>query len=157
MYVPDNPEALLLVDARNGFNELSCMAMLWTVRHRWAAGARFAFNCYRHATTLVVRRAGKPCATIASAEGVVQGCPMAMVLYGLALLPLAEALKEAEPTVLQPCYADDLALQGQVKRLPTVMTILEKRGAPPWILPGTFQKHPGLPSDGQRRSRGRPW
>ena len=24
-----------LVDARNGFKELSCLAMLWTVRHRW--------------------------------------------------------------------------------------------------------------------------
>ena len=34
-----------LVDAHNGFNELSRLAMLWTVRHRWPARARFAFNC----------------------------------------------------------------------------------------------------------------
>ena len=33
-----------LVDARNGFNELSRLAMLWTVRHRWPAGARFGRN-----------------------------------------------------------------------------------------------------------------
>ena len=33
-----------LVDAHNGFNELSRLAMLWTVRHRWPTGARFAFN-----------------------------------------------------------------------------------------------------------------
>ena len=39
---------MTLVDARNGFNELSRLAMLWTVRHRWPAGARFAFNCYKH-------------------------------------------------------------------------------------------------------------
>ena len=25
----------MLVDARNGFNELSRLAMLWTTRHRW--------------------------------------------------------------------------------------------------------------------------
>ena len=34
----------MLVDAHNGFNELSRLEMLWTVRHRWPAGARFAFN-----------------------------------------------------------------------------------------------------------------
>ena len=38
-------EACLLVDARNGFNELGRKAMLWTVRHQWAGGSRFAFNC----------------------------------------------------------------------------------------------------------------
>jgi len=27
------PYATLLVDARNGFNELSCKAAMWTVRH----------------------------------------------------------------------------------------------------------------------------
>ncbi len=38
------PEGLTLVDARNGFNELSPYLMLWTARHRWPKGARFAFN-----------------------------------------------------------------------------------------------------------------
>ena len=33
-----------LVNARNGFNKLSRLAMLWTVQHRWPAEARFAFN-----------------------------------------------------------------------------------------------------------------
>ena len=33
-----------LVDAHNGFNELSRLAMLWTVRHRWLEGERFALN-----------------------------------------------------------------------------------------------------------------
>ena len=42
------PSGSTLVDARNGFNELSRLAMLWTVRHRWPAGARFVFNCYWH-------------------------------------------------------------------------------------------------------------
>ena len=36
-----------LVDARNKFNKLSRLTMLWTVRHRWPAGSRFVFNCYR--------------------------------------------------------------------------------------------------------------
>ena len=29
---------ITLVDAHNGSNELSRLAMLWTVRHRWLAG-----------------------------------------------------------------------------------------------------------------------
>ena len=42
------PGGTTLIDACNGFNELSRLAMLWTVRHRWPVGARFTFNCYRH-------------------------------------------------------------------------------------------------------------
>ena len=38
------PSVTTLVDARNGFNELSRLAMLWTVRYRWTAGAISAFG-----------------------------------------------------------------------------------------------------------------
>ena len=38
------PSGTTLVGARNGFNKLSRLAMLWTVQHCWPAGARFAFN-----------------------------------------------------------------------------------------------------------------
>ena len=34
----------MIFDACNGFNELRHLAMMWTVRHHWPAGARFAFN-----------------------------------------------------------------------------------------------------------------
>ena len=43
-----------LVDARNGFNELSRLAMLWTVQHCWPTGARFVFNCYMHWAQLLL-------------------------------------------------------------------------------------------------------
>ena len=33
------PSGTTLVDAHNGFNELSRLEMLWTVRHQWLAGA----------------------------------------------------------------------------------------------------------------------
>lgn len=54
-----DPNAVLQVDARNGFNELSRQSKLWTVRHRWTAGSRFASNCYRHAAQLILRCKGK--------------------------------------------------------------------------------------------------
>ena len=43
-----------LVDAHNGFNELSCLVMLLTVQHCWRAGTRFAFNYYRHWAQLLL-------------------------------------------------------------------------------------------------------
>ena len=55
-----DPSGTTLVDACNGFNKLSRLAMLCTVRHRWPAGARFAFNCYRYWEQLLIRQPGEP-------------------------------------------------------------------------------------------------
>ena len=38
----EQAKLLLLVDTANGFNNLSRLAMLWTIRHRWPKMARFA-------------------------------------------------------------------------------------------------------------------
>ena len=45
----------LLIDACNMFTEENCTAMLWEVQYEWHSGTRFAFNCYRHWATLVIR------------------------------------------------------------------------------------------------------
>ena len=125
----DGPFGTLLVDARNGFNELSRKAMLWTVRHRWPAGARFSFNCYRHSALLVVRHDDShSCELLHSREGVTQGDPLAMVLYGLALVPLAENLRAAVPEALQPWYADDAAVAGRAGDIAKVMARLQEWG-----------------------------
>jgi hypothetical protein len=88
-----DPWMQCLADADNGFNLLNCLNMLWVVRHRWPRGSRFAFNLYRHESRLLIRGpvGSKPQALL-SREGVTQGCPLGMLLYGVALLPLAEAL-----------------------------------------------------------------
>jgi hypothetical protein len=124
----DDPAVALLIDATNGFNELGRKAMLWTVRHRWAAGARFAFNCYRHAGQLILRRRGQSCYVINSEEGITQGDPLAMLLYGTALLPLVERLRQAVPTVTQPWYADDAAMSGPCSEIARAMALLETLG-----------------------------
>jgi hypothetical protein len=94
----DRPEGLTLVDAGNGFNELSRYAMLWTARHSWPKGARFSFNSYRHyARCLVCSPGGEP-SILLSREGVTQGCPHSGILYRLGLLLLAEYLRrDANP------------------------------------------------------------
>ena len=52
-----------------------------------------------------------------SREGVAQGDPLAMALYGIALLPLIEHLRAEFPDVLQPWYADDGAMHGRGSRV----------------------------------------
>jgi hypothetical protein len=74
----------------NGFNKLGLQATLWTVRHRWAAGAWFTFNCYRHSALLILRWKGQPGYTLLSGEGVTQGDPQSMG-HGLALVATPRA------------------------------------------------------------------
>jgi hypothetical protein len=125
----DDPYVVLLVDVTNGFNELSRKAALWTVRHRWASGARFTFNCYRHSATLILRRPGHPnCYVLQSREGVTQGDPLAMVIYGLAMPPLSHDLRERYPKVLQPWYADDTAMEGPASAVAEAFKHLAQAG-----------------------------
>ena len=83
------PSGTTLVDARNGFNELSRLTMLWTVRQYLPAGARFTFNCYRYWPQLLLRQPGELPVKILSIEGVTQGDPLSMVWYRITLVPLA--------------------------------------------------------------------
>ena len=77
----------LLIDARNAFNEENRTAMLWAVRHKWPSGARFAFNCYYHWSIMAIRAGDGMGNFLFSKEGVTQGDPLAMVTYGLGILP----------------------------------------------------------------------
>ena len=110
------PSGEPFVDARNGFNELIRLAMLWTVWHRWPSGARFAFNCYKHWAQLILRQPGEPPVTILSREGVTQCDPLSMVLYEITLVPLAEELPAADPGLKYPLYADNEAFNGLARR-----------------------------------------
>ena len=42
--VGEETESLTLIYPRNVFNDLSCLTMLWTVRHCWLSGLIFALN-----------------------------------------------------------------------------------------------------------------
>ena len=86
--------------------------MLWTIRHKWPSGTQFAFNCYRHWGTLVIRGRGGSMVLLYSKEGVTQGDPLSMFCYGIGILPLIRKLEHEFPTVKQPWYADDAGAGG---------------------------------------------
>ena len=90
--------------------------MLWNVRHRWLAGARFVFNCYRYWAQLLLSQPGDPPVTLLSKEGVTQVDPISMVLYGITLVPLTEELRAADPGLLSPFYVDDAEFDGSARR-----------------------------------------
>ncbi|KAL7477922.1 hypothetical protein ACHAW6_003703 [Cyclotella cf. meneghiniana] len=53
-----------------------------------------------------------PSSSAAKASCKMQGCVWGMILYGIGLLPLAKDLCLQDPSILQPWYADDFALEG---------------------------------------------
>ena len=82
--------------------------MLWDVRHEWPSGVQFTFTCYRHWDTLVVRDTGDGSGHfLHSKEGVTQGDPFAIIVYGIGVIPLIWGLWVAHPCVTQPWYPDD--------------------------------------------------
>ena len=124
----DENDVLLMVDAFNGFNELCRKAMLWTVRHRWANGSRLVFNCYRHSAILILRRRNGDAIVLLSREGVTQGDPLSMVVYGLTLVPLAETVRGEVPDLVHAWYADDACLAGKIRSIGPAVDLIMKHG-----------------------------
>ncbi|KAL7449153.1 hypothetical protein ACHAXS_000190, partial [Conticribra weissflogii] len=51
-----------------------------------------------------------------------------MILYGIALIPLVELLRHDCPEIMQPWYADDLALLGRHAANARCLKLLTKAG-----------------------------
>ena len=81
--------------------------MLWIVRHLWPSGACFVFNCYSHWSSLVLQKGNGTASILHSREGATQGDPLAMIAYGIGILPLINNLKREIPDVTHPWYAED--------------------------------------------------
>ena len=63
-----------------------------------------------------------------SKEGVTQGCPLGMILYGVSLLGLRDNLRESASGALQPWYADDFSVNGKTWEVAQVFQLLCKKG-----------------------------
>ena len=116
------PGGTTLVDARNGFNELSRLEMMCTVHHRWTVGTHFTLNGYKHWAQL-------------SREGAMQGDPVSMFLYGVTLITLADELCAAVPDLLAPFFADNASFGGPEDRRSRLRTLLLEWGPVRGYLP----------------------
>ena len=80
------------------------------------------YNSYKSQTSLFVN--GR---SLQSQEGTNQGDPIAMAMYGIALLPLIELVKN--PKVTQKWYADDSNVAGSMDDLKVVYDKLTQHGS----------------------------
>ena len=101
-----------LVDAHNGFNDLSRLAIFCMVLHRWRTGVRFTFNCYMHWAQILPLQPGHAPVILLIRDWVTQGDSLLMVLYGNTLFPLGEEIMDADPNLLSPFYARNTTFDG---------------------------------------------
>ena len=78
---PEN-EAILLIDAKNAFNMLNRRTALENVKALCPSLHVALQNSYSHPSHLYIGKS-----TILSQEGTTQGDPLAMAMYGIAILP----------------------------------------------------------------------
>ena len=63
-----------------------------------------------------------------SNEGVTQGDPLAMIAYGIGVLPLIRVLRRDHPQFTQPWYADDAGAGGNFKAVMAHFRDLQLKG-----------------------------
>ena len=98
------------------------------MRHHCSAGARFAFNFYRHWAQIILRQPGDAPLIPLIREGVTHGDPPLMVMYGITLAPLAEELMDIDPTLLSPFYANDAAFDRSAQQSVLQLRLMMDRG-----------------------------
>ena len=82
------------------------------------------FNTYRGYAPLIVAGTTE---LLFSSEGTTQGDPLALLLYGVSLMPLIESLKDRD-TYLQTWYADDSGALGALENLVEWLSSLTENG-----------------------------
>ena len=110
IFQADSTEGVLLVDARNAFNNLNRQVALRNIQYICPAVATILINCYRDLSSLYVGGT-----VLLSREGTTQGDTLAMTMFGLTTLPLINATKKAGAS--QCWFADDAASGGRFIRL----------------------------------------
>ena len=86
-------EAILLIDAKNAFNSLNRKLALENIKKLCPSLANALGNSYSAPSRLFVNGS-----IIWSQEGTTQGDPLAMAMYGIALLPLMDMIKNETVT-----------------------------------------------------------
>ena len=97
---------------------------------------QFTFNCYRHWATLVVQDTGNRSGHFLHIKEVVtQGEPLAMIAYGIGVLPLIRDLRGAHHRITQPWYVYDAGAGGEFHHILAHLRDIQARVPPSGYLP----------------------
>ena len=119
----DESEGILLIDADNGFNRVNRQAALWNVQYTCPPLKHMLANFYRSPTRILMNNEGS--FELLSREGTTQGCPLAMAMYALALIPLTRQLQSS---CKQVWYADDASGCDKLENLKAWFDLLLEIG-----------------------------
>ena len=100
IFAADATDGVLLIDADNAFNRINRKAILHNIQYICPIFKYAIINTYRVPSRIFVLGGME----MLSQEGTTQGCPLAMVMYALALVPLVDQL---QGICKQVWFADD--------------------------------------------------
>ena len=121
-FLEDRTEGILLIDARNAFNSLNRDLALKNIRKLCPSIYTAIRNSYKTPSDLFIDKK-----VIKSQEGTTQGDPIAMAMYGVAILPLIDMLEDQNLT--HKWYADDGNVAGSLETLRLVLDKLYEHGS----------------------------
>ena len=98
----DDSDGILLIDADNAFNRVNRAVALWNIQYTCPVMKHVLVNFYRTASRIFMN-GDQTSYELLSQEGTTQGCPLAMAMYALSLVPLLKQLRMCR----QVWYADD--------------------------------------------------
>ena len=81
---------------------------------------------------LLLRQPGDAPVILLSREGITQVDLLFMVLYGITLFPIAEEIRNVDPTLLLPFYAEGAAFDGSERQSDEQLCLLMDQG-PDWV------------------------
>ena len=113
-YSKNSADAVFLIDAENAFNSLNRKLALKNIKNFCPSFLTAIKNSYSNPSKLFVNKK-----TLCSQEGTTQGDPLAMAMYGLAIIPLIKLL--SVDNVIQKWYADDGNAVGNLSNLRTIL------------------------------------
>ena len=119
----DQSDGILLIDADNAFNRINRAVALWNIQYICPAMKHILINFYRSSTRIFMN--GEGFFDLLSQEGTTQGCPLAMAMYALALVPLS---KHLQPLCKQVWYADDGTGCDEFEKMRTWFDVLLEKG-----------------------------
>jgi hypothetical protein len=109
-FAADETDAVLLIDADNAFNRANRKVILHNVQHICPIFKYVLINTYRVASRIFVLGGWE----LPSQEGTTQGCPLAMAMYALTIVPFVSQL---HGLCKHAWFADDGTGAGKLKEL----------------------------------------